>query len=291
MADWRGILRRFDDGLESYEYGTVSRGSDYVEAPYLALLVTFTPADLKPLAGKGAGLWSDGFLARFAFSTPPRDEAPRWERFPEGHRRVPDDLLQPIIAWHKWLGVPIAEIEDMVGEDGKPKGKRVVRDPICPRGCELGAGVVDRFYAYHDALLELVHESGQTDLDASYARFAEKALRVAMLLASLENYGRIELRHWARAQQVTEHWRRSLHHLYEQINEASPGGEAEEEEKVIATVRKLGGATPNDVVHWVRNLSRSAAKLRLDGLAHAGLLTIQTTRKGTPRYVLVGDEQ
>ncbi len=291
MADWRGILRRLDDGVESYEYATIGRGSDYLEAIYLALLTTFTPADLKPLAGRGAGLWSDGFLARFAFATPPSTEAPRWERFPDGHRRVPDELIDPLARWHKRLGAPQIVIQESVAEDRKQKEKRILRDPLCSEGCWLGEGVVDQFYTYNDALLRIVHESQQTDLDASYARLAEKALRVAMLLASLENQARIEIRHWARAQQIAEHWRASLHHLYEQISEPKQDEDAEIEERILTTVRKLGSATPNDIVHYVRGLSRSAAKLHLDGLATAGLLSSESTRKGTPRYSPAGDEK
>ena len=81
MADFRGLLRRFDDGPPEYRYATVGRGLDVVERPYLAFLANITPADLKPYAHRGANLWGDGFLARFAFITPPEHNRGRG-RFP-----------------------------------------------------------------------------------------------------------------------------------------------------------------------------------------------------------------
>ena len=50
MADFRGLLRKFDDTPDVYEYDSISRGSDIANAPYLALLANLTPADLKPFA-------------------------------------------------------------------------------------------------------------------------------------------------------------------------------------------------------------------------------------------------
>jgi Protein of unknown function (DUF3987) len=70
MAQFRSILKRFDDGRERYEVATLSRGSELVERPYLALLACMTPADMRPLARLGAALWHDGYLARFVFVTP-----------------------------------------------------------------------------------------------------------------------------------------------------------------------------------------------------------------------------
>jgi hypothetical protein len=121
MADFRGLLRRFDDGADRYEYSTVGRGDDIIRQPYLALFANMTPADLKPFAKRGAGLWGDGFLARFALITPPEGERSR-AQFPEGERVPPAELLTSLVDWHKRLGVPTSEI---VTTSGQGMGSRL----------------------------------------------------------------------------------------------------------------------------------------------------------------------
>lgn len=221
MADFRGLLRQLDNTPDVYEYATIGRGNDYVERPYLALLAALTPADLQPFAKRGAALWSDGFFARFAFVTPPADAPSTEERFPRGVREIPDALIRPVVHWHLRLGVPRVTIEESVDANGKPTGGyQVTVTPVTALTCHMENAVEDAFYAYHNGLRRLVTESENTDLDSSYTRFAEKALRIAMLLSSLENDGRIELRHWWRGQEITERWRRDLHHLISQVTQS-----------------------------------------------------------------------
>jgi hypothetical protein len=273
MAEFRGIIRRFDDCMDHYEYGTISRGTDYVDLPYLALLGNLTPAGLRPYAKRGAAMWNDGFWARFAFVTPHSAEPGRG-RFPIGERSIPGDLWEPLREWHTRLGVPKVSLQNL--GDGKVQ---INAETLAPTACNLGSGVVDAYYDYHDALLDLVHGSRTTDFDGNYARFAEKALRIAMLLASLENSGRLETRHWARGQQVTEQWRAGLHALYEQINEPEPSEAELQEERVLAVIRRNGRQTPAEVARYVRGMNSGEAKHILERLAEEGVLEAQNTAR------------
>ena len=97
--------------------------------------------------------------------------------------------------------------------------------------------------------------------------------------------GVIELRHWARAQAIAERWRQSLHNLYRTLNTASTSQEAVLEDQVVNVVQRLGGVTVSDLRHYVRGLSITEATLLLDRLAAAGALRVETTRKGTKRYL------
>lgn len=285
MADFRGILRRFDDCKERYEYGTISRGSDVVERPYLALLCNLTPADLRQCAKRGHTMWADGFLARFALVCPPKD-ARRRERFPTGERVIPRELIDPLRQWHDRLGVPDVTIEDEYDDEGERTGKKLVEvGNLEPKPCTLGAGVYDAFYSYGDALLDLVEAGENPDFDGNLARFAEKALRAAMLLASLENGGQIEMCHWARAQEITERWRVDLYNLYEQVNEIDLSEEAQIEEKLLQIVRKLGNPSAADAARYMRSRSSTEVKDFLDRLVDAGVLnSVKTSR--TTRYTI-----
>jgi hypothetical protein len=295
MADFKGILRRFDDCKERYEYATIGRGVDTVERPYLALLACLTPADLEPVSKRGASMWSDGFFARFAFVSPHRDERKR-DRFPDGERAIPSELTRPLKEWHERLGVPEAVIEDVYDDERKKTGrKEATVKPLEPATCTLADRVVDAYYNYHDALLDLIERSENTDLDGNYTRFAEKALRVAILLASLENDNHIEMKHWARAQEIAESWRADLHALYHQLNEPDVSEREQQEEKVLQILRRHGQQTAANVARYIRGLDTGSTSVILENLARGGMVNSEKTQRttyydlsGGPNVIRVG---
>jgi len=285
MADFRGILRSLDDCPQQYEYASIGRGLDMVKSPYLALLANMTPADMGQAAQRNHGMWNDGFWARFAFVTPPPGVNRSRASFPEGRRVIPTEVTQPLVDWHKRLGVPTVKVQRCSGE-----GKRsdchaqLVPTPMSPP-CELGSGVRAAFNAYHNGLCDLIEESSIADLHGNYARFAEKALRVAMLLGSLANNGRVEMPQWVYAQTVAERWRAGLHSLYEQLNGGGPSRKEIVEERVLVTVAKLGTPTANDVRRFLHRVPIAETTRALEHLVQQGVLEYgKRTRNGTPRY-------
>lgn len=279
MADFRGLLRRFDDCKESYTTKTVGRGGVKVERPYLSLLALLTPADLAPFARRGTGLWSDGFFARFAFVTPDREEVKR-TRFPDGERVIPSKLLDPLRQWHSRLGMPTVEIEDIADDEGNPTGRRrAVVSESTPQSCTWEEDVADAFYNYHDSLLDLVRESHRQELDGNYSRFAEKAMRMAILFASLENGNRIEMRHWARAQEIAERWRSNLHALFEQVDVGDePNYKRTQEDRFIKCLRKHGFLTLREIRQYTGLAADDAERIK-DSLERAGEIISQKTNR------------
>lgn len=282
MADYRGHFRRFDDCPASYSYSTIGRGMNTVERPYLALLANLTPADLAPFARRGSSLWGDGFFARYAFVTPPAGAERSKARFPDGWRTIPSALSGALAQWHERLGVPDVAIEPRLDDKGKAAGYTLHIEPVAPQRCTLGAGVVDAFYRYHDALTDLVDAGDNTDLDGSYTRFADKAMRIAMLLANFSNGGRIEMAHWARAQAIAERWRRSLHHLIDQLGQTEDSPERTQEMKVLRLLEHRGALPARDVARFA-NISTGEAQRILDQLVKAGELLIEPGKR-TKRY-------
>jgi hypothetical protein len=286
MADFRSLIRRFDDCQDRYEYATLSRGNEVVERPYLALLGNMTPADLRPQARRGSSMWSDGFWARFAFVTPPDDERKR-ERFPRGKRVIPSKITVPLQHWHERLGVPSVQVETLRRGSDLIQQAHIKPAGLTSTPCTLGDGVEDAYYHYDSALLDMVQQHENYDLDGNYVRFSNKALRVAMLLASLENDGHIELCHWARGQTIAEHWRANLHYLYEQLNGAVPPQGVSVEEKVLKAVKRLGEATARQVALNVydsgkhRKLYVEEAREILDKLVKQGVLKARKTKRTT----------
>jgi hypothetical protein len=305
MADFRGLLRKLDDCPPDYSRSTIARGDEVIHRPYLALIANLTPADLRPVARKGTQLWGDGFLARFALVTPPRDEV-LTDEFPRGQRPYPPQLMASLVAWHRQLGLPRVQVENRVDKRGAPTGEKVVTiEPPEPLACALAGDVWAALHRYNRGVLEIARGSALTDLDGNYGRLHEKALRVAALLASLENGGRIELRHWARAQAVAEQWRLYAHRLYGQVTELDVSPQAEIEDKVADAVRRHlhcaqaqvwqanekypGGLTAADIARFLRGLSAGEVRFYADQMVAAGVLAGHKRGRAV-RYYLPGAE-
>ena len=279
MADFRGLLRKFDDCPDHYETATVTRDLEMIERPYLALLGNLTPADLRRFAQKGSELWGDGFLARFAIVGPGIDAGGKTGRFPSGERMIPSELIQPLQDWDRRLGHGQVVISPKIVDE---KGKEDLRDrlkintgPVTT--IVLNSQVNDAYYRYLDGLTQLAQEMDNADLDGNYIRFPEKALRISCLLASLADKPEIEMMHWARAQAITERWRAGLHGLYNSVNNDKSIAR-ENEEKVLRIVQKLGCSTPTEVGRYIRGLSTGEVRLILEDLATA--LVLEKSREG-----------
>lgn len=277
MADFRGLLRRFDDCPESYESATIGRDSDFVERPYLALLGNLTPADLRKYARKGSELWGDGFLARFAIVSPQEEEEANTGRFPGGNRIVPDELIVPLKRWCGMLG--LASVKITVSQNNQPEHSfelEITPGPVTM--IAMSPKVVDLHYAYMDGLSEICKATENHDLDANYVRFPEKALRIATLCASMTNSPSITIEHWARAQSITERWRAGLHGLYLVVNDDKTKAK-DEEEKVLDVIDKKGFSTPTEIARFIRSMGVVEVKHTLDGLVGANVLIIQKKGK------------
>ncbi len=107
----------------------------------------------------------------------------------------------------------------------------------------------------------------------------------------VEGAERIELRHWARAQEIAERWRESLHLLDEELNQPGPSKEYEMERRILDVIAKKGPSTASDIARAVRGLSSIEADRLMANLALAGALAVlDRTRKGTVRYITAQEE-
>jgi hypothetical protein len=292
LAEFRGILRRLNDCDDSYEYGTIGRGTDRIEQPYLALLASLTPADLRHLGRRGAALWGDGTWARFAFVTPPEGQERSRARFPTEDDTIPQTLWGPLVQWHRRLGLPVVEINPIKDGRGEPSGRyRIERGSLPQHRCTLEAGVLDAYYAYLFALQDLTAAHPEMhDLDGNYSRLPEKALRIAALLASLEHEGHLQRRHWARAQAITERWRASLHALVDQLGERAPSQAAQHEERILHLVEQRGQVTIRELRQFLHLVDSGQLRATLESLTRAGILEAIPTQQ-TVRYRLAAQEE
>jgi len=290
MADFRSLLREFDDCPPLYENATQTRGLEVVQRPYLAMLANLTPSDLRNVANRGAQVWGDGFLARFAFVTPPRQNISD-ARFPLGERIAPEVLVKPLRQWHQRLGLPT--VNAVSEETGSflpgPSTLKLTAPP--PTTYYPVDDVIDAMYDYNSALLQLAMENNE-DFGPYYGRLHEKALRVAVLLASISGDTAVRLSHWARGQAIAETWRASLHRSYGQINERNASEEAELERRIVELAGRLDHPTAAMISNYLKSYSTIQVKRAADGLVETGILQISTQlgRRGISRYCLTTDE-
>ena len=282
MTEFKRHLRAFDDCEPLYEYSTISRGTDTVREPYLPFLCALTPACLAPLAKHGSALWQDGFLARFALVCPPPDEpliSARWSDTND----VPYSLVGPLVRWHERLGIPSVDVTPRTDDDGNATGFYDVMIGALPvADCTISETVKDAFYAYRNALRALTLDAASQDLDGNYNRFAAKALRISLLLASMGGDERIELRHWARAQQITERWRANLHALHTSLgSETAVSRERTSEDKVLSELVKRGTARSAPEIARYVHLSTAETLKIIDALAKTHQIETEVTARTT----------
>jgi hypothetical protein len=306
------LLRQLYDNELKYRYETNSRGAEVTHLPSLSLVGTSTPSSLMPVSDKSK-FWTDGTAARFSFIAPPPDLV-LLKSAPKGEAFVPEAIKQRLKAWHKDLGEPhcriidVAEQEEYMalahGEDKKQKKEN--KDPYIIERGDLPqhiiyweeSGVYEAHEAYHAALVEIgLEHSLDSRLDSSYARLADIALKVAMLLASLENNNQMTLAHWYRGQQFAERCRKSLHCLIFQLDSGAPDhnpgyGTLEDAVQDVLTKKLPKGekASARQIAQWGNTLLRKAGSPEvrkiLDELVDGGDSNV--VREGNGRAALYG---
>src|SRR5262245_13104610 len=112
LAELNKLLIVLEGGAESFETGTIQRGLERIERPYLALLGNATPHDLLPFMGEGDDWWHTGFWPRFACITPPAGLEPVRTPRPREPYTIPHELLIGLHNWDERLGQPEVSIEE-----------------------------------------------------------------------------------------------------------------------------------------------------------------------------------
>lgn len=281
MSGFHELLRVLDDGRAEFSSETIQRGLERIEAPYLALLTSATPQDLAPFMQPGSKWWRDGFWPRFAFIVP--EEKPRLDRRPQGLATPSGFLIEQLHTWHSTLGIPAVSIAQKVDGKQRPTGEWVADCSLLP--CQtllIPPETLDAYYAYNDALLQM---DIATELRPSYSRFHDKALRIAMLLASLQGQRTIPLAHWAYAQEVTERWRAMLHRVVSTMAVNQPlTPDAQNEQRIERMLASEGPLSMREIQRRLR-LDSLTVKRLVQGMEFTG--HVQTKKEGRSVYVFL----
>jgi hypothetical protein len=281
MAMFHELLRRLDDDEESFSSETIQRGLEFIGHPYLSLLTSSTPHDLAPFMTPGAKWWHDGFWPRFAFIVP--DAPPVTTRRPQGRTVPPSALISALDTWHRSLGLPVIEVEKVVDQHDRPTGRfRIHREPFPCQTLAVAQDAEDAYNAYGDAMWT---QDIPRDLIPSYARLPHKALRIATLLASLQDQSSVQLSHWARAQQITEDWRAMLHQVLLMMGETGYASKDAQVEDQIEAMLAQEGPLPLRTIQRRRHLDGATLKRLIQNMEFLG--RVLTRKQGRTLYVFV----
>ena len=99
------------------------------------------------------------------------------------------------------------------------------------------------------------------------------------------------MRHWARAQQVAETWRRNLHNLYDQVV-----GNAEEsksiaiEDRILKLIAEKGPRTKRELCQGIWGLDANQVNIVIKGMLEAGFIASMKDGRAE-RYRLVVEQE
>src|SRR5579859_584775 len=221
-GDFARLLRSFDKGLDTFTFSAPRGKSATIIQPYLPLFVTTRQQEIAAYVQSEPDFWQDDFWTRFAFITAPAQPLVAHE---------PDDFSVFLDLHHlsMWIGTndPSLRIKIYPIKDARGRciGHTITHPPLPDRACEISDEVLDEAMSnYQRALREIMLSSDNRDLDLFYRRLPDTALKIALLLAvsdaqwgDKENSKEVEMKHWARAQEITEMMRRHLHIFHQQV--------------------------------------------------------------------------
>ncbi len=217
LADLLPIVLRLYECESKIKVSTQIRGRETVRNSYLTICGPTTPAALRSHL-KTPDYWTNGLFARFLLVAP--DTAPVRVFYPDPFP------VPPALAKH---------INQLTFEKlEQPKENAIGPTPPPPATeAKIMPEVKSKWDNYHAAMFEIISRRNLPEkLHACYGRFHEKAIKIAVLLAVSDwvrmakgNPLIIQSHRWARAQEMTEGYRASLHRM---IEDASTPMETEE---------------------------------------------------------------
>ncbi|HKI53426.1 MAG TPA: DUF3987 domain-containing protein [Anaerolineales bacterium] len=267
LAELKNIILRFYECESKIKISTIARGRETVRNIYLTICGPTTPAALRQHL-KTPEYWSGGLFARFLLVTP--DTAPVRVFFPDPFP------IPPALVKH---------INHLMFEKLETPKENALGSTPAPPAIEatLAPGVKRRWDKYHKAMYSLVEKKRIPEkLESSYGRFHEKAIKIAILLATSDwarmakgNPLVVKDAHWFRAQEITEGYRASLHRM---IEDASTPLESEEDELAIRILARLKTSRRNSRreiaidLHMQTGVKRNQLEMILDQLLKDGIL-------------------
>ncbi len=236
MAELRPLLLRWYDCPDKLTFTqTVSRGRSIIDDSYLALAGATTPGAMRRYFGKKSVEWEDGTWSRFNLIT--YETLPDFKFF-GGERIEPPRRLVERLRFLYASALKIPEVIE-IPEEKDDDGNVIIKAHLAVTPLEVVSVTIDpaawtSWESYAAALHSVAvhsHRNGGKKLSPLYTRQHFHTIKIAILLATADwaDAGgkgplRVELRHWERAQWISERWRASVHRVDSLVSQASDDG-------------------------------------------------------------------
>lgn len=223
----------------------------------------------------GQMAWEDGLIARFAMLYPPE--------------RIIGHVASATAQYNPPDGL-LAVPRTLYNKLPKPPEKNEKRELVA---MQIDQEAFRLYQRYHNAMLDMSLEVDQR-LRSNYIRFHNLILKVAMLLALADHAERgwvgnprVLGGHWAKAQQIGETWRYSLHQILAVTQQPE---ESRAQDAILKLLdRKPDGLTRRDMLRLTNIKTAKVLDTALELLLESGqLMSQQKTSSavgGRPTYV------
>jgi hypothetical protein len=141
---------------------------------------------------------------------------------------------------------------------------------------------------YGNALALRAQDDELAQFRSYYSRLRDKTLRIATLFAALQRSPCIEIRHIARAQQIAEQFRQSIHQLGAHLSQGHEPSKSMDD-KILKLLEQKGPLTVREIAQHTR-LDGDSVRKKLDGMIKDG--DIIATKQGRKMvYCIVHEEE
>lgn len=256
-------LLRFYDCDPMYTRSTRGQGRTVIHNSYLSLISASTPAAIA-VHMTSPRLWANGLWPRFGLLTPEADK-PKWQTPREVE--IPPDLIPALETVYSRL--PFSSWPEI------PRAKCV----------SISAEAYRKWELYNKAVgYDLLTDDLDTLLWGTYGRLPTQALKIAMILASLDwrdtETPVIEMPQMARAIMVAEGWRSSAHRAVSLVttNEFN-----RMQQRILRQVGQHGseGATLREIYRGMQDKTPAEIQEALDQMVRIGLLEKVVVKPGS----------
>lgn len=236
MEGYEETFMELYDPKERIERELRSDGVMIINQPSLSIVGATTPSRLSRMVTDMQ--WEDGAMPRFALVVPDVKNIKRPRTTLSTQFDPPEHLVRYLKALYARLPEP-AQAE--LGSDDAPSMPNI--------SVAVADGVLERYNDYYDALREMLapdKDSVDDRLRGNYSRLPTMALKVAIILAALDwnahdNVPTIQMKHWYRAQDISENWRAMAHELIWILNDSQ---ESKEHDRVLQFILSCGSQKP-----------------------------------------------
>lgn len=232
MQGFVELLMRLYDARETEQYYTRSGGLLTINRPGISIFGATTPAAMARSLNNEA--WQNGEMARYLIlfreGLLPYDDS-------YGKVDIPGEITAPLMTLHNTL----PRMKNELIEDA---------ENFQPMTALMTEEANTAYRAYSKAVRYDLIDETDARLHGNYTRMSAQAVKIALSLAAMdylgsgEHYVRIELGHWALAQEIVEHARRNLHNLMLSLNETR---DSRNQQELLTLLRQNpGGLTVRD---------------------------------------------